>query len=111
MEFDTANKRRHAITEFRLTYNDNKKNTVSTDRSYKKNLIIRSIVIIFCFLFFTLASFLFVDSLITISEQPYSYEKKTESQTDDEIDKKYFNDIVTVPANEIQETTGTVDKE
>lgn len=111
MEFDTTNRRRKAITDFRLSYNDNRKNTVSTDKNYRKTLIVRGIAAAVCFLFFVLAGFLLTDSLITISEKPYVHEEKTAVSAGKEIDKKYFKDYVTVPAADIEEKTGTIDKE
>ena len=99
------NKRRRSITEFRSSYSDNKKYFISTDRKSSWMPVVKYIVIAVFFVVFVVAGFLITDALLEISEAPYVEEKTNVSEDKTEIDKKYFENIVTKTPDEI--TTGS----
>lgn len=95
------NKRRKSITEFRSSYGDNKKYFISTDRKSSWMPVVKYIVISIFFIAFVLAGFLITDALLEISESPYSDEITTVRDEKNDIDKKYFENIVTKSPDEI----------
>lgn len=104
-KYQKYNKRRRSITEFRSSYSDNKKYFISTDRESSWMPVVKYIVIAVFFVVFVVAGFLITDALLEISEAPYVEEKTTVSEDKTEIDKKYFENIVTKTPDEI--TTGS----
>lgn len=104
-KYQKYNKRRKSITEFRSSYSDNKKYFISTDRKSSWMPVVKYITIAIFFIVFVIAGFLITDALLEISEAPYVEEKTTVSENKTEIDKKYFEDIVTKTPDEI--TTGS----
>lgn len=104
-KYQKYNKRRRSITEFRSSYSDNKKYFISTDRKSSWMPVVKHIVIAVFFVIFVVAGFLITDALLEISEAPYVEEKTTVSEDKTEIDKKYFENIVTKTPDEI--TTGS----
>ena len=104
-KYQKYNKRRRSITEFRSSYSDNKKYFISTDRKSSWMPVVKYIVIAVFFVVFVVAGFLITDALLEISEAPYVEEKTTVSEDKTEIDKKYFENIVTKTPDEI--TTGS----
>lgn len=67
--------------------------------------VVKYIVIAVFFVIFVVAGFLITDALLEISEAPYAEENTTVSEDKTEIDKKYFENIVTKTPDEI--TTGS----
>ena len=67
--------------------------------------VVKYITIAIFFIVFVIAGFLITDALLEISETPYVEEKTTVSENKTEIDKKYFEDIVTKTPDKI--TTGS----
>ncbi len=63
--------------------------------------VVKYITIAIFFIVFVIAGFLITDALLEISEAPYVEEKTTVSENKTEIDKKYFEDIVTKTPDEI----------
>ena len=104
-KYQKYNKRRRSITEFRSSYSDNKKYFISTDRKSSWMPVVKYIVIAIFFVVFVFAGFLITDALLDISEAPYVEEKPTAYEDKTEIDKKYFENIVTKTPDEI--TTGS----
>lgn len=100
-KYQKYNKRRRSITEFRSSYSDNKKYFISTDRKSSWMPVVKYIVIAVFFVIFVVAGFLITDALLEISEAPYVEEKTTVSEDKTEIDKKYFENIVTKTPDEI----------
>ncbi len=92
------NKRRRSYTEFRTSYSDNKDYFISTDRKSSWMPIVKYIIIAVSVIVFVLAGFLITDALLNISEAPYEHEKPTVAEDETYIDEKYFDNIVTVPA-------------
>lgn len=97
------NKRPRSITEFRTSYSDNKKNYDSTNKASKKQFILKLIFAVIIFVGIAVAGFLVTDALLTISEEPYDSAEMTTQTTKVDIDKKYFENQVTVPADEVDE--------
>ena len=75
------------------------------DRKSSWMPVVKYIVIAVFFVIFVVAGFLITDALLEISEAPYVEEKTTVSEDKTEIDKKYFENIVTKTPDEI--TTGS----
>ena len=99
------NKRPRSYTEFRTSYSDSKNNFSSTDKVFRRQAVIKYVLIGIFLAIVVIAGFLITDSLLNISEEPY-VPKETETTTREEktdIDKKYFENQVTVPAEEIGE--------
>ena len=67
--------------------------------------VVKYIVIAVFFVIFVVAGFLITDALLEISEAAYAAENTTVSEDKTEIDKKYFENIVTKTPDEI--TTGS----
>lgn len=93
------NKRRRSYTEFRTSYSDNKDYFISTDRKSPRMSVVKYIIIAVAVIFFTLAGFLITDALLNISEAPYDTKETTVAEDKTYIDEKYFDDIVTKPAD------------
>ena len=104
-KYQKYNKRRKSITEFRSSYSDNKKYFISTDRKSSWMPVVKYITIAIFFIVFVIAGFLITDALLEISEAPYDAEETTLREKKTEIDKKYFENIVTKTPGEI--TTGS----
>lgn len=100
------NKRPRSITEFRTSYSDNSKNNRnSTDRYFRRQTVLKYIIVaIFCAVV-VLVGFLITDALLTISEEPYVPEKTTAVTTESKPDtvKKQFREQVTVNADDVDE--------
>ena len=107
MENNNYNKRRRSYTEFRTSYSDNKKYFISTDRKARWQPIVKYLII---FLGIVLASFLITDALLEISEAPYEPETTAAVSTTSPADS-YFENQVTVPADEIDEIQNNETKE
>lgn len=98
------NKRPRSYTEFRSSYSDNKNNFSSTDRYFRRQAVLKYILVAIIVAVIAVASFLVVDALLTISEEPYTPEQTTtEAVEKTDIDEKYFKDQVTVPADKVDE--------
>lgn len=97
------NKRRRSITEFRTSYSDNKKYFISTDKSARWQPVVKYLIIAAIILAITLASFVITDALLEISEAPFIAEETTTKSTTQKIGDKYFENQVTIPADEIDE--------
>lgn len=110
MENNNYNKRRRSYTEFRTSYSDNKKYFISTDRKARWQPIVKYIIIALVFLGIALASFLITDALLEISEAPYEPETTAAVSTTSPADS-YFENQVTVPADEIDEIQNNETKE
>lgn len=100
------NKRPRSITEFRTSYSDNSKNNRnSTDRYFRRQTVLKYVIVaIFCAVV-VLVGFLITDALLTISEEPYVREETTavtESKTD--TVRKQLKEQVTVNADDVDET-------
>lgn len=100
------NKRPRSITEFRTSYSDNSKNNRnSTDRHFRRQTVVKYIIVaIFCAVV-VLVGFLITDALLTISEEPYVREETTAvtESTTGTVEKK-FKEQVTVNADQIDES-------
>ncbi len=94
------NKRRRSYTEFRSSYSDNKKYFISTDKTARWQPVVKYTVIALVFIAILIASFLITDALLEISEAPYVSEETTTVQNKTDIDEKYFENQVTVVADE-----------
>ncbi len=110
MENNNYNKRRRSYTEFRTSYSDNKKYFISTDRKARWQPIVKYLIIALVFLGIVLASFLITDALLEISEAPYVPETTTAATAADS-QNSYFENQVTVPADEIDEIQNNETKE
>ncbi len=97
------NKRRRSYTEFRSSYSDNKKYFISTDKTARWQPIVKYIVIALIFAAMVVASFLITDALLEISEAPFVREETTTAEEKTDIDSKYFENQVTVSADEIDD--------
>lgn len=104
------NKRPRSITEFRSSYSDSKNNFSSTDKIFRRQAVIKYVLIALFLAVVALAGFLITDALLNVSEEPYVPPKEqTTAATKTEIDKKYFENQVTVPADEYEKTETTTD--
>lgn len=102
MENNNYNKRRRSYTEFRKTYSDNKKYFISTDKRARWQPLISFIVIALIFVFIAFASFIITDALLEISKAPYEEEEITTEATTN-LAESYFENQVTIPADEVDE--------
>ncbi|MEE0982357.1 MAG: hypothetical protein U0K91_11775, partial [Acutalibacteraceae bacterium] len=102
MENNNYNKRRRSYTEFRKTYSDNKKYFISTDKRARWQPLISFIVIALIFVFIAFASFIITDALLEISKAPYEEEEITTEATTNPAES-YFENQVTIPADEVDE--------
>ena len=102
MENNIYNKRRRSYTEFRKTYSDNKKYFISTDKRARWQPLISFIVIALIFVFIAFASFIITDALLEISKAPYEEEEITTEATTNPAES-YFENQVTIPADEVDE--------
>ena len=104
------NKRPKSITEFRSSYSDNKNNFNSTDKYFRRQAVLKYLLVAVFAAFIILGAFLITDALLTISEEPYVPEETTTQAVEKtDIDEKYFENQVTVPADEIDETENNND--
>lgn len=104
------NKRPRSITEFRSSYSDSKNNFSSTDKIFRRQAVIKYVLIALFLAVVALAGFLVTDALLNVSEEPYVPPKEqTTAAAKTEIDKKYFENQVTVPADEYNKTETTTD--
>ena len=95
------NKRRRSITEFRSSYSDNKKYFISTDKKARWQPIVKYLVIGAILVGIVLASFIITDALLEISNAPYdARQETTTASTSPQIDDKYFENQITVPADD-----------
>lgn len=95
------NKRRRSITEFRSSYSDNKKYFFSTDKKARWQPIVKYFIIVVILIGIMLASFILTDALLEISNAPYDAQQETTTvPTSPQIDDKYFENQVTVPADD-----------
>lgn len=104
------NKRPKSITEFRSSYSDIKNNYNSTDKAFRRQAVLKYVLIAIFLAVVALGAFLLTDALISISEAPYtpSTEQTTKEDTTD-IDKKYFENQVDVPADKVGENDNNSD--
>ncbi len=110
MENNNYNKRRRSYTEFRKTYSDNKKYFISTDKRARWQPLISFIVIALIFVFIAFASFIITDALLEISKAPYEEEEITTESTTNPAES-YFENQVTIPADEVDEKQNNEMKE
>ncbi len=110
MENNNYNKRRRSYTEFRKTYSDNKKYFISTDKRARWQPLISFIVIALIFVFIAFASFIITDALLEISKAPYEEEEITTEATTNPAES-YFENQVTIPADEVDEMQNNEMKE
>lgn len=102
-DYRKYNKRPKSITEFKKTYSNNVHNRNSNDKRLRRQEIVKYIIISVLLAFVVLAGFLITDALLNISEVPYVHEETTtaaEEKTD--IDEKYFEEQVTVNAEDLE---------
>lgn len=105
------NKRPKSITEFRSSYSDNKNNFSSTDAVFRRQAVVKYVLIGILLAVVVVAGFLITDALLNVSEEPYVPPKETTTEVSrKEIDKKYFQNQVTVPAEEVDETETTANE-
>lgn len=98
------NKRPRSRTEFRSSYSDNKKIFDSMDRASRKQFVLKIFFVALIFIGIAIAGFLVTDALLTISEEPYNpAEITTQDSSKTDIDEKYFENQVTVPADKVDE--------
>lgn len=110
MENNNYNKRRRSYTEFRTSYSDNKKYFISTDKRARWQPLISFIVIALIFVFIAFASFIITDALLEISKAPYEEEEITTEATTNPAES-YFENQVTIPADEVDEMQNNEMKE
>lgn len=110
MENNNYNKRRRSYTEFRKTYSDNKKYFISTDKRARWQPLISFIVIALIFVFIAFASFIITDALLEISKAPYE-EKEITTEATTNPAESYFENQVTIPADEVDEMQNNEMKE
>lgn len=110
MENNNYNKRRRSYTEFRTSYSDNKKYFISTDKRARWQPLISFIVIALIFVFIAFASFIITDALLEISKAPYKEEEITTESTTNPAEG-YFENQVTIPADEVDEMQNNEMKE
>lgn len=110
MENNNYNKRRRSYTEFRKSYSDNKRYFISTDKRGRWQPIITYAVLALVFIAIVLASFLITDALLEISEAPYE-EQTTVSTTASRPADEYYENQVTIPADQLEETQNNEMKE
>ncbi|MEE0981939.1 MAG: hypothetical protein U0K91_09650 [Acutalibacteraceae bacterium] len=110
MENNNYNKRRRSYTEFRKSYSDNKKYFISTDKRARWQPLISFIVIALIFVFIAFASFIITDALLEISKAPYEEEEITTEATTN-LAENYFENQVTIPADEVDEMQNNEMKE
>lgn len=103
------NKRPRSITEFRSSYSDNKKNFDSTNKASKRQFVLKVFFIAVFFVFVAIAGFLITDALLTISEEPYVPSEEVTQVQKNDIDEKYFENQVTVPADKVDENGNNSD--
>ena len=105
MEKNKYNKRRRSYTEFRSSYSDNKKYFISTDKKARWQPIVKYLIIAAVFCGIVLASFLITDALLEISEAPYEAQTTTitNTTTTTAAADNYFENQVTIPADEVDE--------
>lgn len=106
------NKRPRSYTEFRSSYSDNKNNFNSTDKYFRRQAVLKYLLVAVFAAVIALGAFLITDALLTISEEPYVPEETTtqpSAEKTDDIDEKYFENQVTVPADEVDETENNND--
>lgn len=97
------NKRPRSFTEFRSSYSDNKKNHDKESKTAKKQLVLKIFFAAVILAGFVIAGFLITDALLTISEEPYIPSAETSQTQKADIDEKYFENQVTVPADKFDE--------
>lgn len=101
MDNNKYNKRRRSITEFRSSYSDNKKYFFSTDKKAGWQPVVKYLIIAAILIGIVLASFILTDALLEISNAPYdATQETTTSTTAPQIDDKYFENQITVPADD-----------
>ena len=101
MDNNKYNKRRRSITEFRSSYSDNKKYFFSTDKKAKWQPVVRYLIIAAILIGVVIASFILTDALLEISNAPYDEtQETTTTTTSPPIDDKYFENQVTIPADD-----------
>lgn len=103
------NKRPRSYTEFRTSYSDSKNNFSSTDKQFRKQALLKYIIIAVFLAVVAVAGFLITDALLNISEEPYVAEETTTKEGKTDIDKKYFESQVTIPAEKVSETDASGD--
>lgn len=100
------NKRRRSYTEFRSSYSDNKDYFISTDVKSSRMPVLKYVIIAVAVIVFIFMGFIITDALLNISESPYKAVSTTEATAHTDIDKKYFENLVTTkPAENNEETT------
>lgn len=105
------NKRPKSITEFRSSYSDSKNNLKSTDKATRRQTVVKYVLLALFLICVALAGFLVTDALLNVSEEPYvAPVEETTEETKNEIDKKYFENQVTVPADEVDKTEKSADE-
>lgn len=99
------NKRPRSITEFRTSYSDSKNNFNGTDRHFRRQALIKYILIAFFLAVVALGGFLITDALLNISESPYVPQVTEETTVQDKKDaeKSIIKNQVTVKADEVEE--------
>jgi hypothetical protein len=103
------NKRRRSYTEFRSSYSDNKKYFISTDKQNKGMAFLKYFLITIALAFVVLVGFVVTDALLEISETPYSSEETTTESSKKDIDGKYFENQVTIPADKANNDNSEID--
>lgn len=104
------NKRRRSYTEFRTSYSDNKDYFISTDQKSSYMPVLKYVIIAVVIAVLIFVGFIVTDALLNISETPYVHETTTVTQTHTDIDKKYFENIVTTKPDSSGETESSTTK-
>lgn len=104
------NKRRRSYTEFRTSYSDNKDYFISTDKKSSYMPVLKYVIIGVIIAILIFVGFIVTDALLNISETPYVHETTTVAQTHTDIDKKYFENIVTTKPDSSGESESTTTK-
>ena len=95
------NKRRKSCTEFRTSYSDNKNYFISTDKRSRGMSVLKYLIIAVIMFAVAFVGFIVTDAVLEISEAPHEAEQTTTQKQ--YIDDKYFENQVTVRADEIEE--------
>ena len=102
------NKRPRSITEFKSSYSDSKNYSNSKDKHFRRQTLVKYILIAIFLAVVALGGFLITDALLNISEEPYVpqvTEESAENEKTTAVDKSIMKNQVTVKADRVEEQT------